>query len=49
MGRLFFDGISRSDWPLVQAIAMVSALLVVMGNLLADLCFALVDPRIRLE
>ncbi len=49
MGRLFFEGISKNDWPLVQAITMLSAFLVVAGNLLADLAYAVVDPRIRYE
>jgi peptide/nickel transport system permease protein len=49
MGRLFFQGISQNDWPLVQAIAMISAVLVVAGSLLADLCYAAVDPRIRYD
>lgn len=49
MGRLFFDGVSRNDWPLVQAITMLSAFLVVVGNLLADVCYAIVDPRIRYD
>lgn len=49
MGRLFFEGISKNDWPLVQAITMLSAFLVVGGNLLADLAYAVVDPRIRYE
>jgi peptide/nickel transport system permease protein len=49
MGRLFFDGISRSDWPVVQAITIFSALLVVAGNLFADVLYAIIDPRIRLD
>ena len=49
MGRLFFDAIGRSDWPVVQAITMMSALLVVVGNLVADVLYAIVDPRIRLD
>jgi peptide/nickel transport system permease protein len=49
MGRLFFDAIGRSDWPVVQAITMFSALLVVVGNLVADVMYAIVDPRIRLD
>jgi peptide/nickel transport system permease protein len=49
MGRLFFQGISQNDWPLVQAITMLSAVLVVAGNLLSDLCYAAVDPRIRYD
>src|SRR5687767_1836955 len=49
MGRLFIQGIAASDWPLVQAITMISAILVVGGNLLADVLYAIIDPRIRLD
>jgi peptide/nickel transport system permease protein len=49
MGSLFYNAITQSDWPLVQAITMVSAFLVVASNLLADLLYALVDPRIRYD
>jgi peptide/nickel transport system permease protein len=37
------------DYPVVQAIVVVFALCVIMGNLAADLLAALIDPRIRLE
>jgi peptide/nickel transport system permease protein len=49
MGRLFFQGVSQNDWPLVQAITMLSALLVVLGNLLSDVLYAWIDPRIRYD
>lgn len=49
MGRLFLDSISYRDYPTVMGILMVSALLVLVGNLLADLCYAFADPRIRLD
>ena len=49
MGRLFFQGVSQNDWPLVQAITMLSAVLVVLGNLLSDVLYAWVDPRIRYD
>jgi peptide/nickel transport system permease protein len=49
MGRLFLDSISYRDYPTVMGILMVSALLVLIGNLLADLCYAVADPRIRLD
>jgi peptide/nickel transport system permease protein len=49
MGRLFFQGVSQNDWPLVQAITMLSALLVVVGNLLSDVLYAWIDPRIRYD
>ncbi len=49
MGRLFLDSISYRDYPTVMGILMCSALLVLIGNLLADLCYAVADPRIRLD
>lgn len=49
MGRLFFQGVSQNDWPLVQAITMLSAVLVVLGNLLSDVLYAWIDPRIRYD
>jgi peptide/nickel transport system permease protein len=47
MGRLFIDGISQVDWPLVQGILVIAAFLVVIFNLLADISYALIDPRIQ--
>lgn len=48
MGRLFLDSLGYSDYPVVMGLLMTSALLVLVGNLAADLCVALIDPRIRL-
>jgi peptide/nickel transport system permease protein len=48
MGRLFLDALSYSDYPVVMGLLMFSAILVVLGNLIADIVVALVDPRIRL-
>ncbi|MCZ4058102.1 ABC transporter permease [Pantoea sp. LMR881] len=47
MGRLFLDSLGYSDYPVVMGLLMCSALLVLVGNLLADVITALVDPRIR--
>lgn len=48
MGRLFLDSLGYSDYPVVMGLLMTSALLVLIGNLAADLIVALIDPRIRL-
>jgi peptide/nickel transport system permease protein len=48
MGRLFLDSISYRDYPVVMGILMFSAALVLIGNLLADILYAVADPRIRL-
>ncbi|MQA91133.1 MAG: ABC transporter permease subunit [Gemmatimonas sp.] len=49
MGRLIVDAIFQRDYPLVMATSFVAATLVVVGNLLADVLYAVVDPRIRTE
>jgi len=48
MGRLFLDALNVRDYPILMAMLMVTAALVIVGNLLADLLAAVVDPRIRL-
>jgi peptide/nickel transport system permease protein len=47
MGKLMVDAFFQRDYPLVMAGAFVFALIVILGNLLADVLYALVDPRIR--
>jgi len=49
LGRLAVDSIRMGDYPVVQAIVVVFALFVVIGNLAADILAAFIDPRIRLE
>ena len=47
MGRLFVDSIGYRDYPVLMGILMFTALLVVTGNLAADLVYAGIDPRVR--
>ena len=49
MGRLMVDAITARDYPVVMGVSMVFAVMVVVGNLVADLLYAIVDPRIRHE
>jgi peptide/nickel transport system permease protein len=49
MGRLFLDSIGYRDYPVVMGLLMFTALLVLLGNLAADMLYALYDPRIRLD
>jgi peptide/nickel transport system permease protein len=49
MGRLFLDSIGYRDYPVVMGLLMFTALLVLFGNLIADLLYAVYDPRIRLN
>ncbi len=47
MGRVMVDAIGARDYPLVLAASFLFATLVIVANLLADLLYAWVDPRIR--
>lgn len=49
MGRTIMDAIFQRDYPLVMATSFIFAVMVVLGNLLADILYAVADPRIRYE
>lgn len=48
LGRLLVDGIYQRDYPVVQGVLMMVALVQVLMNLLVDLLYPLLDPRVRL-
>ncbi len=47
MGKLFYDAVMMRDYPLIMGILVMGAVLTLFGNLLADISYALADPRIR--
>lgn len=49
MGYLGINSVFSRDYPTVMGITLLSAVLVVIGNLLADIGYAVVDPRVRYE
>jgi len=49
MGQLFYMAVMARDYPTVMGILFIGAVLTLIGNLLADLSYALVDPRIRVS
>jgi len=49
MGRLGVEAALARDYTVVMAVTMLSSLLVMIGNLVADITYALVDPRIRYD
>ena len=49
MGRLFFDHVSRSDLPVVMGILMLVAAAVVIFQIITDIFYAWLDPRIRYD
>jgi peptide/nickel transport system permease protein len=49
IGRLFYDAIFMRDYPVVMALSFITAVLVLLGMLLADLAYAFVDPRVSYD
>src|SRR5215469_11637305 len=48
IGRLLYEGIFQRDFPLVQGIVLLAGIMIVLINLIIDLLYAYIDPRIRL-
>lgn len=48
LGLLFFESLNKVDYPVLLAYTLAGAILVVVGNLIADLALTVADPRIRL-
>ena len=49
MGRLFYAAAERRDYGLLMAIIMITSVLIILANILADVLYAWLDPRIRLS
>lgn len=49
MGRLGYEAVMERDYPTLVALNFIVAALILLGNLLADILYAVVDPRVRLE
>jgi peptide/nickel transport system permease protein len=49
MGRLFYDHTTRSDFPVLMGIIMIIALMVVLFQIITDVVYTFLDPRIRYD
>ncbi len=49
MGRLFVDSVNDRDYPIVMGLTLILAIIILLANLLTDVTYALIDPRIRYE
>jgi peptide/nickel transport system permease protein len=49
MGRLAYNAIMSRDYPVVMGVGVIMAVMTLLGNLLADIGYAVVDPRIRYQ
>ena len=49
IGRLGYEAVQNRDYPLIMGILMITAILILLSNLLADVLYAVVDKRVELE
>jgi oligopeptide transport system permease protein len=49
MGRFFITAVTNRDYPLIMGVTLVYAALIVVANIVVDLAYAWVDPRVRLD
>jgi ABC-type dipeptide/oligopeptide/nickel transport system permease component len=49
IGRLLYEGITFRDFPIVQGVVLLGGAMIVVVNLMVDILYAVIDPRIRLE
>ena len=49
IGLLGFESVRENDYPVVMATLVISSLLYMIGNILSDICVALVDPRVKFQ
>jgi peptide/nickel transport system permease protein len=49
VGRLLFEGISFRDFPVVQATIVLGGAMIIVVNLVVDVLYAAIDPRIRYQ
>jgi oligopeptide transport system permease protein len=49
MGRFFITAVTNRDYPLIMGVTLVYAIIILLANLLVDLAYAYLDPRVRVE
>jgi len=49
MGKFFITAVTNRDYPLIMGVTLIYAALIVIANLLVDLLYTLIDPRVKLE
>ena len=49
MGQFYFESIGRRDYTSIMGLTLMFSVLTLLGQLLADVAYAVVDPRVRLS
>ena len=49
MGRLFWDAARGRDYPVLLGVVMITAVLIILCNILADLAYGILDPQVKYD
>jgi peptide/nickel transport system permease protein len=49
LGSMTVDAINNADWPVIKAMVVLGSVLYIIGNLVSDVLYAVVDPRVVLK
>ena len=49
LGRWAIEAIANNDYPIIQAFILIMAFAFIVGNLVIDIIYALIDPRVRFK
>ena len=49
MGRMGLDSVRYRDFPVTMGILLISSIMIIIGNMISDISYALLDPRVRLD
>ena len=49
MGRLYYDAATARDYPVLMAVLIIGAGIIILANLMADIAYAYLDPRVRYD
>ncbi len=49
LGLFGYSAVMNRDYPVLMGLVLITATMIIIGNLVADISYALVDPRVRLE
>jgi peptide/nickel transport system permease protein len=47
IGRLNYEAINHADFPIVQGTVLIAALFIIVANIVVDVAYAYLDPRVR--
>ncbi len=49
MGRLYYNSATNRDYPMLMAVLIIGSATIILSNLMADIIYAFLDPRVRLD